>query len=356
MPSTSPKRPWLRRKRHAVPLALLVAGAVVAGVAVVSPWPSALVIRAVFDDAGAKTTAEMERHAPPAGAVQATLDVQYAPGGEDTQLDLFSPAIAAAAEPPGTDPVTGPALPTVVWIHGGAWISGDKESRDPYARLLAVEGYTVASLNYTVGPEAIYPTALGQLNDALGFLVEHAAEYRIDPERLVIAGDSAGSQLTSQLATMITNPAYAAEVGIAPALAPGQLRGVILNCGIYDVSEIPNATGIGGWGFRTALWAYLGTKDWSNTPGGEQMSTLDDVTAAFPPTWISGGSSDPLTDTQSKPFAARLTTLGVDVTELFYPAGTEPELPHEYQFHLDLAAAQGALASTISWLGTVTSD
>lgn len=86
---------------------------------------------------------------------------------------------------------------------------------------------------------------------------------------------------------MITSSKYAQLIGIEPTLSKGQLRAVILNCGIYDVSGIPNAPGIGGWGFRTALWAYLGERDWSHTPGGEQMSTLDDVTADFPPTWIS---------------------------------------------------------------------
>jgi acetyl esterase/lipase len=311
-------------------------------VAYVNPWPSAMLIRAVFAADGANMTAEMNKHAPPADSLEAHLDVQYAPGGVDTRLDLFSPADS-----------TGP-LPTIIWIHGGAWLEGAKEDRDPYAQILAAEGYTVASLNYTLAPEATYPTAVGQLNQAVGFLSEHADEYRIDPSRLVIAGDSAGSQLTSQLATMITSPAYADLVGIAPAITPEQLAGVILNCGVYDVSEIPNAPGLGGWGFRTALWAYLGTKDWASTPGGEQMSTIDDVTADFPATWISGGNADPLTATQSEPFAARLTGLGVDVTTLFFPADTEPTLGHEYQFKLDLDSAQVALASTVDWLDRVT--
>ena len=341
------QRPWIRKKRHAIPLALLAAGVTFAIVTLVSPWPSALLIRAIFVDGGTKTAEAMEAYAPSADALEATLDVPYettAVGGSTTDrlFDVYSPAAS-----------TGP-LPTVIWIHGGAWISGVKENVDPYVRILAAAGYTTVSLNYTVGPEAIYPVALTQLNDALGFLVAHAAEYRIDPDRLVIAGDSAGSQLTSQLAAMATNPDYAALVGIEPSLTAKQIRGVILNCGIYDVSEIPNAPGIGGWGFRTALWAYLGEKDWANTPGGEEMSTIDDVTAAFPTTWISGGNADPLTATQSEPFAARLTELGVDVTTVFYSDDTVPALEHEYQFKLDLDAAQSALASVIEWLGTVT--
>lgn len=329
------------RKRHGIPVILLGMGVFVALISVVSPWPTALIIRAAFEDQAAKTVKEMQAYQPAAGIGQ-KLDVPYGADGKNTTFDVFSPANSAGL------------LPTVMWIHGGAWISGDKANVRPYARILASHGYTVVAVNYTVAPEAVYPVAVTQLNDALGFLTAHADQYRIDTDRIVIAGDSAGSQYTAQLATMITSPVYAAQVGLTPAISPNQVRGVVLNCGIYDVNGIPDAPGIGGWGFRTALWAYLGTKDWSNTRGGQLMGTLDDVTADFPTTWISGGNADPLTANQSEPLAARLTKLGVDVTSVFYPKNTEPALPHEYQFHLDFDASKSALSSTIAFLDRVT--
>lgn len=338
-----PHRPWHRRPARVIPLALLVAGILVAVVAYVSPWPAALAIRALFEQSAAGTVREMLPYVPARG-IDERLDVAYADDGVGTTFDAFSPSDSH-----------GP-LPTVVWIHGGAWISGAKENVDPYARILAARGYTTIALNYTISPEVTYPTALTQLATALGYLVEHAADLRIDPDRIVIAGDSAGAQYTAQLATLITNPSYAQLVGIDPGLSTTQLRAVVLDCGIYDVSGIPNAPGIGGWGFRTALWAYLGERDWSHTPGGEQMSTIDDVTADFPPTWISGGNADPLTNTQSKPFAARLDELGVPVTSVFYPDDHVPALPHEYQFHLDVEDARAALESTVTFLDEVTAD
>jgi acetyl esterase/lipase len=334
---TTAHRPWFRRPSRAIPAALLASGVIVAIVAAVSPWPAALLIRAVFEKGANDTFAEMEPYAPTGGLVE-KLDIPYGDAGANTTFDVFTPDT-------GDD-----ALTTVVWIHGGAWISGDKENVRPYVRMIAAEGYTTVSLNYTVAPESSYPTAVTQLNDALAFLVEHADEYRIDPDRIVIAGDSAGANLTSQLAVLTTNPEYAAEVGIEPALDPDQLLAVILNCGIYDVSEIPNAPGIAGWGFRIALWSYLGARDWTGTAGDKQMSTLDWVTADFPRTWISGGNADPLTSTQSQPLATKLDGLGVEVETVFYPEGQEPELPHEYQFHLDYEDARTAFQSTLAFL------
>ena len=337
---TSP-RPWYRRPSRILPIAAAAAGLAMVVVSIATPWPAALLIRAVFEKNAADTVKEMLPFVP-ATPLDARLAVPAGDGGQT--FDVFSPAGS-----------TGP-LPTVVWIHGGAWISGDSANVRPYVEIIAGHGYTTVALNYTVAPEARYPVAVEQLNDSLAYLLEHADELRIDPTRIVLAGDSAGANLASQLAVLATNPASAAELGIESALSPEQLLAVVLNCGIYDVSGVPDAPGIGGWGFREALWAYLGERDWVNSVGAAEMSTLDHVTADFPTTWISGGNGDPLTASQSKPLAASLSGLGVSVTEVFYPEDLEPALPHEYQFHLDSPQAQTALQSTLDFLASVTSS
>ncbi len=334
---------WISRKRSYLPLGFLGTGIAAVAAGVVSPWPISLLIRGLFTIGANLTVKEMRAYEPTSG-VNEVLDCSYGNRGADTTFDVFPPADSMGQRP------------TVVWIHGGGWISGDKTDVNPYARILASHGYTTVTLNYTIAPEAIYPAALNQLTDALGFLIAHAAEYGIDPNRIVLAGDSAGSQFAAQLACMITNPVYADRVGIQPTLTPQQLRAVVLNCGIYDVSGIPDAPGPGPWGFRAALRSYLGQRDWAHTEGGQLMSTLHYVTGDFPATWISGGNADPLTASQSRPMASRLAELGVDVTPVFYPDQTDPALPHEYQFHLDLADAQTALTATVTFLDRVTSQ
>ncbi len=303
----------------------------------IASWPAAMIIRTVFTRDARATVNEMAGHVPSV-RLRERRGVPYGKSGRSTTLDVFAPASATAP------------LPTVVWIHGGAWISGSKEDVAPYLRILAAEGFAAIGVNYTRGPEGAYPLAVHQLVEALRVIDSRAEELGVDRRRIVLAGDSAGAQLASQLAALITNPAYAQEMGITPPLRPDQLVGVVLNCGVYDLGALSHVRGIIGWGFRSAMWAYSGTKDWADDVSGATMSTIDRVTPDFPPTYLSGGNGDGLTRVQSRPLAARLHALGVETTTLFWPDEHQPALPHEYQFHLDLPDAREALGRTLDFL------
>ncbi|QEE61371.1 alpha/beta hydrolase [Salinibacterium sp. dk2585] len=322
----------------------IVAGAVLLAVLLVTaatPWPSAMLIRWVFGMGAERNVDIMQQFAPT--EVSSEIDVQPAVHDEALAFDLFLPD-------DGSDAL----LPTVVWVHGGAWISGSKSDVAPYLQILASEGYAAVGLAYEYGPEVTYSAAVHQLNAALAELVERSDELRIDPDRIVLAGDSAGAQLASQLATLTVNDSYANLLGLAPALKAGQLVGVVLNCGVYDLRAMAELSGITAWGFKTALWAYTGTRDWSSTSAGATMSTVNFVTEDFPATFITGGNGDGLTWLQSVPMHHALQDKDVDVTALFWAAEHEPALPHEYQFQLDRPEAQEALAQTLGFLERVT--
>ncbi len=330
------------RKHRGLLITLGVILSIVLAVVVITsltPWPSAMLIRAVFEQGGKSTAAEMDRHVPDT-ALREMTGIPYTDG---LTLDVYT-----AAD-------DGEELPTVVWIHGGAWISGSTADVDPYMRILADAGYTAIAVNYTLGPEGVYPKAVIEINEAMTYIDDHAEELSVDASQLVIAGDSAGGQLASQMATLVTNPEYAELMDIDPAWSPDQLVGAILNCGVYDMRAMTDLPGIAGWGFKIALWSYTGTKDWAAESPGATMSTIEFVTSDFPPTYISGGNGDGLTWLEGIPMAQRLRSLDVPVTDVFWPADHEPALPHEYQFHLDLEEAQHALDETLAYLDSVTS-
>jgi acetyl esterase/lipase len=288
-----------------------------------SPWPAALAYRFFLNWGGERLNQALEKHVP--AGVSAVLDREYQPG---VFLDVYHPAQGSGA------------LPTIVWFHGGAFFAGDKSHVANYLKILAARGYTTVAVGYSLGPASHYPTPLRQGNAALAYLVQHAERLRIDPRRLFLAGDSAGAQLAAQLANIVSSPAYAAEVGMAPSITRAQLRGVILHCGVYDLDLGPP-----GHFMRTAAWAYSGRKDTKLA----EISVARYVTAEFPPAFISVGNGDPL-EPHSRALADALTRAGVKTDTLFFPDGHEPELPHEYQFNLDTQAGRLALERTLRFL------
>lgn len=340
---TRAKKPFYKRKGFWWPVGIILF--LIIGVLIsfkVSPWPGAMVVRTVFSFGDKQTQQALERHVPDK-EISVISNQAYRPNDPDAMLDVYS---APSIKP-------GQKLPTVIWTHGGAWISGGKDTKASYFKLLASMGVTVVGLNYSLAPEKKYPTAVQQLNDAHKYIKDNAERFRVDTDRIFLAGDSAGSQLSSQLAAIITNTKYAKEMGITPALKPKELRGTILFCGIYKMEGLvhpaPELPKIIGWGDDVAVWAYTGSRDFSN-PSIRQMSAFYQVTKDFPATYISGGNGDPLTDAQSKPFADELKNKKVDVTTKFFEADHQPSLPHEYQFNLDNQDGQDALKETIEFV------
>jgi acetyl esterase len=301
----------------------------------VSPRPVALAVRRLFKAGGAATAASLARHAP--SDIDAILDEPYGVG-EDMRLDVLAPSHRAGR------------LPLVVWIHGGAWVGGSKDELVDYFRILASHGFVVASPEYSLAPEQRYPTPLVQVMQALAYLEANADRLGIDSSRVVLAGDSAGAQIASQLAALITSPGYAAAVGVQPAISPAQLRGVVLACGAYDLALSATSDSAAGRAFiKAVVWAYLGRRDYLNDPDLVGWSVTDNVTAAFPPTFVSVGNADPLR-AHSELLAQRLAAQGVEVDGLFFQADHTPLLGHEYQFDLDSADGQLFLERAVAFL------
>ena len=117
-------------------------------------------------------------------------DLAYASRSSEQKLDIYLPN--------GTGP-----FPLIVHVHGGAFKFGDKAggpSEDAVGVFLA-SGYAVASLNYRLSGEAKAPAQIQDVKAAVRWLRAHAAEYKLDPNRFVAWGESAGGNLVAMLGT-----------------------------------------------------------------------------------------------------------------------------------------------------------
>ncbi len=159
-----------------------------------SPWPMALVLRLKLDRGGDAVAGALEQYVPP--GVAARLQQRYA-DDPAAYLDVFYPAAVEN---------TDQALPTVVWVHGGSWVSGSKDQVANYLRILAAKGFTTVGVDYALAPGETYPAPVRQVNAALGYLQQHAAALHVDPSKYFLAGDSAGAQIAGQLANAISAP------------------------------------------------------------------------------------------------------------------------------------------------------
>ncbi len=238
-------------------------------------------------------------------------------------------------------------LPVIVWTHGGGLISGDKSQLSNYCKILAAKGYVVVSIDYTIAPEAKYPTPMRQLNKALACIAAHPEKFHADTACFVLAGDSGGSMISAATANIITSPAYAEMTKVQPGLNPTQLKGLLLYCGIYETDHLKTEGAFGSF-LKTVMWAYFDTKDISGNAYAKTASVTHFLTGSFPPTFISAGNNDPLLP-QSILLAEKLSALQVPLDTLFYPANHDPALGHEYQFTLN-DAGKLALERSVNFL------
>lgn len=322
-------------KRLAAALALLLVGLAVMSLWV-TPWPSVLAIRALFD-AGAEKAANALAAKVPA-TVTTTANLSYDDSDPDARFDIHRGPRARTEGP------------VIIWFHGGGFVSGRRADLTNYLKILAGQGFTVVNVDYTIAPDATYPTPIRQAHTALAHLAANAGQLGLNPAKFVLAGDSAGAQIAAQTAAMISNPAYARLIGIAPGLQPNQLAGALLFCGVYDITQLGEDGGVLGAFIGAATWAYSGKRGGDGKALLASMSVIPHLTPGFPPSFISAGNADPLSP-QSVALAQALAARGAKVTTLFFPASHQPPLAHEYQFDLAASDGQIALQAATSWLG-----
>ncbi|MBS1961841.1 MAG: alpha/beta hydrolase [Bdellovibrionales bacterium] len=314
---------------------------VLAALALAFPWIAAYGIRALFVH-NDHVALEIGERYPPAKPVREWNGIPYGVG--ELKLNAFAPESG------------GPVRPLVVWIHGGGWLSGSRATITPVAKQLAGAGFAVAVPDYTLAPTARYPESTRELSTALAYLSAHAAEYGGDARRIILAGDSAGANLAGSLAALATNPEAVKKTGIAAPLAANVVRGTVFDCGLFDLPRF-DADTREHLAFRLffgeLFWAYFGSFSLSQ-PALALASPQHLASAAFPPSFITGGNADKLTDVQSKPFADRLRSLGVRTETLFYPDDHSPGLKHEYVRNLDRAEARTALEKIAAFIRSVT--
>lgn len=145
-------------------------------------------------------------------------------------------------------PVTDRVLPTLVYFHGGGWVWANVDTHDRMTREYAAAGpVAVVSVDYSLSPEAKFPTALEECAAVVRYVAEHGAAWGLDPSRILVGGDSAGGNLALATALLLRDTD-------GPAL-----KGILAN---YPVSDSRFDTpsyqefGAGGYGLNLERMSF----------------------------------------------------------------------------------------------------
>jgi len=203
--------------------------------------------------------------------------------------------------------------PTVIFIHGGGWTGGTKEGRGvailPYLDM----GMNVVNVEYRLARVAQAPAAVEDCRCALRWVIQHAKEYGIDANRLVVAGESAGGHLALTTGML---PAAAGLDRQCPGPDNLKVAAIVNWYGISDVNEL-----LDGPNMKSYAVTWLGS-----APDREQIakrvSPWTYVRAGLPPVLTIHGDADPTVPyTQSVRLHKALTDNGVPNELMTIPGG-----------------------------------
>ncbi len=241
-------------------------------------------------------------------------------------------------------PQNAPAvLPVIVYIHGAGWVFGNKHTHDRLIRELAIGAEAALVFpDYSLSPEAKYPTAIEQSFSVVKWVAEHGEEYGIDPEHLAIAGDNVGGNMTAAVTLL------AKERG-GPAIQ-SQLLFYPVTDASFDTESYHQFAE--GYHLRRdgMMWFW---DQYTTNPGERNEITASPLRASteqlkgLPPALIITAEADVLRE-EGEAYANKLREAGVRVTAVRFQG-----IIHDFVMLNVLentAATRGAMALATAWL------
>jgi acetyl esterase/lipase len=195
--------------------------------------------------------------------------------------------------------------PVLIYIHGGAWVMGDKRQQGiPLMHELVQRGWVCVAINYRLSPRATWPAHIVDCKRAVAWVREHIAEYGGDPDFIAVSGGSAGGHLSSLLALTPNEAEW--QPGFEDLDA--SVDACLPFYGVYDMTVDPALSGAYGPGLLELLERRVMKVRRSDDPVlFEQASPDHRVNPAAPPMFVFHGTNDTLVPLAvGRNFAAQL--------------------------------------------------
>lgn len=220
--------------------------------------------------------------------------------------------------------------PALIYLHGGGWIGGDLDTHDVLCRELALGAdCAVIAVDYCLAPEHKFPEPFEDCLAACTYVLDHASELGLDPERIAIGGDSAGGNLAAGVVQAIcgaSGPKPIFQLLIYPAT---DLR---LSTPAFDVMQPPALSAAeAAWCLDQYLTSFADVRDVRASPA------LASDLSGLPPALVITVEFDALRD-DGESYALALARAGVPVQLRRYPRVTHGFLSMPPSFEITAAA------------------
>lgn len=232
------------------------------------------------------------------------------------------------------------AFPVLVYIHGGGWLGGDKCHYARICRQFAEAGVLVFNINYRLVPEFRFPIQLQDTASAVAWVYRNARKYGGDPERIFVAGDSAGAHLASWYGAALNNPGLQKAAGINNIIPSEKLRGLLLFFGVYDLES---ACHLGFHGLKPAIEGFIGLDSPNYDEIAHTASTIRHIDSSYPPAFLTCGEADKLFP-QSVALEKALLKNNVPCDSFLFPRKEYPDAHHAFIYRYFTKSAKTAMA------------
>lgn len=232
-------------------------------------------------------------------------DIEYAKVGETSlKLDLHRPQ--------GENP------PLIVYVHGGGWRAGSKEDV-PIADLYE-KGFAIASVDYRLSTQAVFPAQVQDIKAAIRFLRAKAGLFHINASKIAIIGSSAGGHLAALVGVSNGNQEIEGKVG-GHLDQSSDLQVIVSYYGASNLESILSQSTQKGRDFRIpALKLLLGDTPDKKPELAKLASPVTHLDKNDPPLLLIHGDSDPqMPPQQSQELAKAYQALGLPVTLIMLP-------------------------------------
>jgi acetyl esterase len=228
------------------------------------------------------------------------------------------------------------ALPVILYVHGAGWVLGSPQTHDLLVRNLAVGAQAaVVFPDYRRAPEAQYPSQIEEAYATAAWIVEHGSEHGLDSNRVAIAGDSVGGNMTIAVTLMAKErggPSFAAQLLCYPVTDAG------MDSGSYD--QFAEGYFLSRAGMAWFWEQYLPDESRRGENLASPLRASTEELAGLPPALVITGEADVLRD-EGEAYATKLRAAGVAVTQTRYGG-----IIHDFVMLHPLAGTHAAKAAT----------